>query len=300
MPENDFSIGDIFQKKTEIDISLQRIVGYFPYDESIIEGIRYILLSNGKRIRPILGLLILEAFIKKKDIFIDILSLIEVIHSYSLIHDDLPCMDDDDLRRGRATLHKAYNVPYATHIGSIILDQSLYIMMDLLIDAGIESPQRIKILELVDDHIGFKGMVGGQILDMQLSSETELLSKKYIKMIELKTARLIELSVKIACLLGGIDEKGYRHLSDYAKNIGLLFQMIDDLLEIIGDETIIGKSIKSDEKNQKITAVRLFGKDSVEMFADSLYFNSLKALEPFGNKTGYLKEFAKFLRYRNK
>lgn len=297
-----FDINRIFSKREEVEDSLRRIVSHFSLSlkDDIGEAFKYVLMSEGKRIRPILGIMVLEIFDSKKELFIDILSIIEVIHTYSLIHDDLPCMDNDDMRRGNPTLHKIHGAPYASFVGSILLENALYLLIELLEKTSLKSAEKERILSLVDDYIGFSGMTGGQIMDMRLQDSDQSPGKKYINMIELKTSRLIELSINMACILSNADEVSYSRLTDYAKNIGILFQLIDDLLEVVGDEKTIGKSVKSDSRNKKVTAVSLFGKENVEIFADSLYFYAKKSVEHFGEKSIYLCEFAKFLRLRNK
>ncbi len=299
-PSEGFDINIIFSKKKDVENSLKRVMSLLSYDENIRDAIEYVLFSGGKRIRPILGILVLEMFDSKRDVFIDILSLIEFIHSYSLVHDDLPCMDNDDLRRGKPTLHCRYNPEFASYTGSIILEGVMYALIELLESTGLSKEKKGNVISLFDEHIGFDGMVGGQIMDMKLNSRDQLLEQKYIHMIELKTSRLIELSVNTACILSGADSESRSQLSSYAKNIGILFQIIDDLLEVISDQNTIGKSVESDVKNDKVTAVKLFGRSNVEMFADSLYYNAKKSVESFNEKGRYLAEFAKFLRFRER
>ncbi len=296
----EFDISLIFGRKKDIEQSLQRVLGLFALAGDIGEAVKYVVFSDGKRIRPILGTLVLDIFDENREIYTDILSLIEFIHSYSLVHDDLPCMDNDDMRRGRPTLHRKYNEEFAAFTGSIILERVMYVLAGLLEEAGLAKNEKMEIISLFDSHIGFKGMVGGQIMDMKLNNDNSSLEQKYLEMIELKTARLIELPVSIACILSGSDEVSRSFLSEYARNIGMLFQLIDDLLEIISDEQTIGKSTKSDSKNRKVTAVTLFGRRNVELFADSLYFNAIRALKHFGSKGLCLAEFAVFLRNRKK
>lgn len=293
-------ISFIAEKKPLIEESLSRLVAMMPYNDDILRAVEYTLFAGGKRVRPILGVLVLEMFDDDCESHIDILSIIEIIHTYSLIHDDLPCMDNDSMRRGRPTLHIKHSAGFAAYIGSFMLESSLYILQELMHYSALSLERSNQIMETIDEHIGFNGMVGGQVLDMHLNSaDNEIkIEQRYINMIELKTARLIELSIKTACILSGADELSCRALSVYASNIGLLFQIIDDYLEVIGDEKIIGKSTDSDFKNKKITAVGLMGINETEKLADRLYANAVNSIAGFEERGRHLIAFAEYLRYR--
>ena len=303
----EFNIKSYLASKRElVDRKLDSLLKYSPKNTSPLEeSIRYSALSGGKRLRPILMIASNEAFGGKEEMVLPIACAIEMIHTYSLIHDDLPCMDDDSLRRGIATNHNVYGEAVAVLAGDALLTDAFNIM----VREGLSSGLRPKILtEVVGDishAAGSKGMIKGQSIDLTLEgTKLALEGTKDVsvgqveKMHSLKTGALIEVSVTVGAKIGGANEKQIKKLVTYAKALGLAFQIVDDILDIEGGKST-GKEVGADARNKKTTYPELVGLKRSKRKAQELTKKAFKALKDFDDKATPLREIALYLADRN-
>lgn len=303
----EFNIKSYLASKRElVDRKLDSLLKYSPKNTSPLEeSIRYSALSGGKRLRPILMIASNEAFGGKEEMVLPIACAIEMIHTYSLIHDDLPCMDDDSLRRGIATNHNVYGEAVAVLAGDALLTDAFNIM----VREGLSSGLRPKILtEVVGDishAAGSKGMIKGQSIDLALEGTTLALERtkdisvgQVEKMHSLKTGALIEVSVTVGAKIGGANDKQIKKLVTYAKALGLAFQIVDDILDIEGGKGI-GKEVGADARNKKTTYPELVGLKRSKRKAQELTKKAFKALKDFDDKATPLREIALYLADRN-
>ncbi|MEG2347336.1 polyprenyl synthetase family protein [Cetobacterium somerae] len=243
-------------KRELVDSNIEYHLNKLEYPNVIAEGMRYSVLNGGKRLRPILLLMVLELFDKKIDLGLPIAVAIEMIHSYSLVHDDLPALDNDDYRRGKLTTHKKFGEAEAILIGDALLTHSFSVITDET--KGVASDKLVKIIGMVSRYAGINGMIGGQTVDIE--SEKKKVSLETLKYIhENKTGKLIKLPVEIGAIISEATEEEYKALENYADGIGLAFQIKDDILDIEGDFEKIGKPIGSDLELEKTTYPSIFG-----------------------------------------
>ncbi|MEE9175348.1 MAG: farnesyl diphosphate synthase, partial [Thermodesulfobacteriota bacterium] len=281
----EFNIKSYLASKRElVDRKLDSLLKYSPKNTSPLEeSIRYSALSGGKRLRPILMIASNEAFGGKEEMVLPIACAIEMIHTYSLIHDDLPCMDDDSLRRGIATNHNVYGEAVAVLAGDALLTDAFNIM----VREGLSSGLRPKILtEIVGDishAAGSNGMIKGQSIDLTLEGTKDVSVSQVEKMHSLKTGALIEVSVTVGAKIGGANEKQIKKLSTYARALGLAFQIVDDVLDIEGGKSI-GKEVGADARNKKTTYPELVGLKRSKRKAQELTKKAFKALKDFDDK----------------
>ena len=207
------------------------------------EAMRYSLKVGGKRIRPILMLLTYAMY---KEDYRDILpfaAALEMIHTYSLIHDDLPCMDNDDLRRGKPTNHKIYGEAIAVLAGDGLLNEAMIIMLNQCLDGSLN---KVKASTLIAEASGANGMIAGQISDIS-SEGISISEEELLYMHRNKTGQLIKVAIASGAVLGDANEEDIRHLKDYGDKLGLAFQIKDDILDVVGDVALLGKNVNSDE-----------------------------------------------------
>ncbi|MGB9779437.1 polyprenyl synthetase family protein [Caldanaerobacter sp.] len=277
-----------------IEEELHRILDVQEKPEIIYEAMRYSVFAGGKRLRPILCLSACELLgggLKKA---LPVACSIELIHTYSLIHDDLPAMDNDDLRRGKPTNHKVFGEAIAILAG----DGLLNLGYEVLIRHALENPEDYeKILKAANEIAtasGCKGIIGGQVEDI-LSQNTELTYEdlKYIH--EHKTAALIEASVCAGAHMAGASEKEVELLREYASLIGLAFQIKDDILDVTGNEETLGKKVGSDREKGKFTFVNIFGIEKSQEMVKELTEEAIKILDTFGERAQFLKDLSNYL-----
>lgn len=255
-------------------------------ENSAAEAARYSLLSSGKRIRPILLLEFYALCGGADDRALEFAAAVEMIHTYSLIHDDLPCMDNDDMRRGRPSCHKAYGENTALLAGDALLTLAFKTAAET---GGIPAERVLRATALLAEKSGVNGMIGGQVDDLSFENRSVSLSElrgMYLK----KTAFLLQAAAMCGCILAGADEREIALAGDYAENLGLAFQIIDDILDCTADEGILGKPVGSDERNGKVTFVTLLGLDGARERAAELSKKALAALEGFGGNSAALRE----------
>lgn len=262
---------------------------------SAVNAMRYSLLSGGKRIRPILLLEFYSLFGGRAEGALNFAAAIEMIHTYSLIHDDLPCMDNDDMRRGRPSCHKAFGYDTALLAGDALLTHAFFAAAN----AADIPPERVsRAISVLAQKTGIYGMVGGQVMDLDFEkngANGEELTAMYIK----KTSCLLEAAAMCGAVLAGADGETVKKAEEYAENLGLAFQITDDILDCTADEKTLGKPIGSDKKNGKTTFVTLLGLDGAKQKAALLTKKAEDILNGFSGDTSYLKELTEYLLNRN-
>lgn len=263
------------------------------------DAMNYSLSNGGKRIRPILVLEFCRLCGGNIDDAMNFACAIEMIHTYSLIHDDLPCMDNDDFRRGKPSCHKAYGEEYALLAGDGLL--TLAFETALLDGNGVLPENKIRAVRTLASLAGIGGMVGGQVLDLQAEKTAPDYDK--IKTIDsLKTGALIKAAVLLGCFAANVtDEAKLAAAQKYAECIGFAFQIVDDILDVTSDTETLGKPVGSDIKNEKVTYVSLLGIEASKQTVEQLTNEALEALKAFdGEKAEFLKNFAISLADRKK
>jgi geranylgeranyl diphosphate synthase type II len=245
-----------------------------PETEGLEDAMRYSLLAGGKRIRPVLALATARAVGGRPEDVLPTAAAIELVHTYSLIHDDLPAMDDDDLRRGRPTCHIAHGENVAILAGDGLMAEAYR----LILERQQGEPERVlAALRALSDAIGVDGMVGGQYVDV--AGDAHLDADGLRRMHSLKTGRLIAASVAVAPLLLGAPGAACAALDAYARELGLLFQIVDDILDVTGSEMEMGKTSGSDERLGKRTYVSVFGLDRARELATASHERARAALD---------------------
>lgn len=261
--------------------------------KTVVEAMRYSIDAGGKRLRPLLALSVTKMLGEDYTEVIPFAIAIEYIHTYSLIHDDLPCMDDDDLRRGKPTNHKVFGEATAVLAGDALLNRAYEIMIDASLE-GKNKENALRTMEYIAKAASYNGMIGGQIIDIE--SENKKVSIDTLKnMHNLKTGAIISASILTPAILFNADDIKQTALKKYAENLGLAFQIKDDLLDVLGDERDLGKKIGSDMTNGKTTYVSLLGIDESKEILASLTKEAIASLNVFGDKASFLKEFALYL-----
>ena len=267
-----------------------------PLDKTLCESMKYSLMAGGKRLRPVLLMAAADAVGAKGTDYLTTGCAMEMIHTYSLIHDDLPAMDDDDYRRGKLTNHKVYGAGMATLAGDALLTLAFEVMLR---QQGVSADKLVQVVREISTAAGPDGMVGGQALDME--SEDKQISMETMKNIHLgKTGALFRAAIRSGAVLGGASEDELQALTVYADNFGLAFQITDDILDVIGDEQVIGKPVGSDEKNHKSTYVTLTSLEEAQKLAQEAVDKAIDALKIFGEEADFLRELVAFLVKRNK
>ena len=267
-----------------------------PLDKTLCESMKYSLMAGGKRLRPVLLMAAADAVGAKGTDYLTTGCAMEMIHTYSLIHDDLPAMDDDDYRRGKLTNHKVYGAGMATLAGDALLTLAFEVMLR---QQGVSAEKLVQVVREISTAAGPDGMVGGQALDME--SEDKQISMETMKNIHLgKTGALFRAAIRSGAILGGASEDELQALTVYADNFGLAFQITDDILDVIGDAEVIGKPVGSDEKNHKSTYVTLTSLEEAQKLAQEAVDTAIDALKIFGEEADFLRELVAFLVKRNK
>jgi len=284
------SISYLEKMRQEIDLLLdQYLPGENLYPQVLHKAMRYSVLAGGKRLRPILAKTSYMSFGGQNEKIIDPAACsLEFVHTYSLIHDDLPCMDDDDLRRGIPTLHKKFNEATAVLAGDALHDLAFHLL------AGSGSARAVMELALA---IGTFGMLGGQMADVE--AEGKDVSLEQIRFIHAhKTGALIRASVRIGAILAGTNEANLEELTIYGEKIGLAFQIIDDILDVEGDQKKLGKKVGSDCKNRKATYPGTVGLENAHRDATLLLDEAIAISEEFGLKDNYFRSIARYIGQR--
>lgn len=263
-----------------------------PYYVSLKEAMLYSLTAGGKRLRPTLALAAAEILGTQPGEVIAFACAIEMIHTYSLIHDDLPAMDNDDFRRGKPTNHKIFGEAMAILAGDALLNLAYETMLkDAL--AG-NSMAKLRAMEAVAGYAGARGMIGGQVIDLQGEGRS-VDSQELTAMHRLKTGALIKAPVEAAAIISGAGEEQFAALSNFAANLGLAFQIKDDILDVEGSMEEMGKSPGSDALGEKSTYVTLYGLDKSKHMLQEVTDEGIAFLQVFGSRADFLRELASAL-----
>ncbi len=262
----------------------------------VADAMKYSLADGGKRLRPFLIDRFYKASGGKGECSVNFQLAMECIHTYSLIHDDLPCMDNDDMRRGKPSCHKKFGEEYALLAGDGLLTLAFNIASKT---EGVPADRVLKALEILSDKAGIDGMIGGQTVDL-LSEGKSNVTTDLLKLIcSLKTGALIKASCMIGCILAGANSEKLKAAEEYAENLGLAFQIVDDILDVTGDEAKLGKPINSDAENEKATFVSILGIDKCKEIVLELTERAKSALVVFGEEAKEIKELADYLCIRD-
>lgn len=270
--------------------------------ELIHEAMRYSVFAGGKRLRPILSLATGEVFGASSEEVVNTACALELIHTYSLVHDDHPDLDNDDLRRGLPTNHIVFGNAMAILAGDALLTHGFQIIAQELIKEEDQEKLRRRIqanLEIAQA-VGSRGMIGGQVVDI-ISEGNSTKDPEILKYIHThKTGDLIKASVRSGALIGGAKKDELVNITVYAEKIGIAFQITDDILDITGDQNLLGKNIGSDEKNGKLTYPNIYGLEKSKEMAEIAINDALTSLSKIDRKSDYLKNLAEYILKRNK
>lgn len=279
----------------EIDFRLKELLpAKTVYPEIIHEAMHYSVFAGGKRFRPVLMLAACEAVCGDWKPALDAACAMECIHTYSLVHDDLPGMDNDDYRRGKLTNHKVFGEGMAILAGDALLTYAFEILSGM---SDMNDSQKIRVIAEISKASGTAGMIGGQVVDL-ISEQTKPTAELLQYIHNHKTGALIVAAVRIGAILGNADEGTLAALTEYAQQLGLAFQITDDILDITGDEIKIGKPVGSDEKNEKATFPVLYGLEESRVMAQRAVDRSVKTLETFPIDADMLIQLAHYLLQR--
>ena len=259
-------------------------------DENLAEAMRYSLLAGGKRIRPVLVLQFAKAAGGNMEDAVDAACAVEMLHTYSLIHDDLPCMDDDDLRRGKPTNHVVYGECTAVLAGDALQAECFKI----LANSTLPAERAVKMVQFLSNAAGLMGICGGQALDIAGEGKS-LTAEEITKIHSLKTASLLVACAKMGVAAAGGSEKQIKAAEAYAENLGIAFQIRDDVLDVISTTEELGKPVGSDNENEKSTFVTLFGLDKCRELVAEKTKAAISAVEDAFEDTAFLKWLAEYL-----
>jgi len=287
------------EKIKNVEGYLSSVVGAKDNPQMLIyEAMNYSLLSGGKRLRPVLLLAAYELFHNDEDTALPFACAMEMIHTYSLIHDDLPAMDNDDYRRGRPSNHKKFGEAAAILAGDGLLNKAFETGLKAAINGGTDYEKALRALYEIAKSSGSEGMIGGQVVDMFGHEKiSDLEDLKY--MYSLKTGAIIKSSVAAGAMLGGANDEQLAALEEFADKIGLAFQIEDDILDVTGTLEKLGKATGSDAANHKTTYLTYVSVEEARRQAETLTDEAIKRLDIFGEKAFYLKELAKYLTSRD-
>ena len=278
-------------RREQVEAALDRYTAGLDAPPRLVEAMRYSLLAGGKRLRPILVIAASELFGLDAADVMPAACALEMIHTYSLIHDDLPCMDDDDLRRGRPTCHKVFGEAMAVLAGDALLTQAFVLMADQACVARVGPARAARATGELARAAGAAGMVGGQVEDLEW--EGRRAGESQLRRIHsLKTGALFGAAVRMGGILAGAGEADVERLGRYAAHFGLAFQIWDDVLDVAGDAALTGKGVGRDARHEKSTYVSLHGLEGARERAHAAVREALKELEPFGQPAWVLRLLA--------
>jgi geranylgeranyl diphosphate synthase type II len=283
------------EKRSIVDEALERV---FPEPDGpaadVVRAMRYSLFAGGKRLRPILCIAGAEAVGGEGRAVLPVACALELIHTYSLIHDDLPVMDDDDLRRGKPTNHKVYGEAVALLAGDGLLTEAFRVMSRMDAYKDVKPQAVLRVISLVAEAAGYCGMVGGQTVDIQ--SEGQEVEPALVAFIHAhKTGALIAASVTAGSILGGADEDQVAAMSAYGENIGLAFQIADDILDVEGDREAMGKDVGGDAQKRKITYPGVLGLEKSREAQKGLVSQGIGFLKRFDHRADPLRYLATYI-----
>ena len=264
-----------------------------------MEAMEYKLMAGGKRLRPKLMKETYEMFGGNSNIVEPFMAALEMIHTYSLVHDDLPAMDNDDYRRGRKTTHVVYGEAMGILTGDALLNYAFETAASAFSMYPEKSLELGKAMQVLAGKAGVYGMIGGQVVDVM--SEGKAIPKEVLDFIhELKTAALIECAMMIGAILAGASEDDVKKMECIAKNVGLAFQIQDDILDVTSTAEVLGKPVLSDEKNEKTTYVTLVGLEQAKYFVETISNEAIAMLHSLDVENEFLEKLLKELIHREK
>ena len=269
------------------------------YQKLIMEAMEYSLMAGGKRLRPMLMKETYELFGGTDEVIEPFMAALEMIHTYSLVHDDLPAMDNDEYRRGRKTTHVVYGEAMGILAGDALLNYAFETATKAFTMFPDKSLQIGKAMQVLAGKAGIYGMIGGQVVDV--TSVGKSVSKDKLDFIyELKTSALIESAMMIGAILAGAGEADVKKVEQIAKNVGIAFQIQDDILDVTSSVEVLGKPVLSDEKNEKTTYVTLVGLENAKKYVEQISNDAIVALQEFEAKNPFLEELLRQLIHREK
>ncbi|MDJ0727337.1 MAG: polyprenyl synthetase family protein [Prochloraceae cyanobacterium] len=283
--------GYLKQRKNLVEAALDRSLP-IAKPEKIYEAMRYSLLAGGKRLRPILCLATCELVGGTIEMAMPTACALEMIHTMSLIHDDLPAMDDDDYRRGQLTNHKVYGENIAILAGDGLLSYAFECAAET---ENVPSDRIVRVVALLGRAVGACGLVGGQVIDLESEGKTDITVETLNFIHTHKTGALLEASVLSGAILAGAKDEQIEQLTEYAKNIGLAFQIVDDILDITATKEELGKTAGKDLQAQKATFPSIWGLEESQAQARKLVESAIEQLNSFGEKALPLQALAKFI-----
>lgn len=286
-------------KNSTINLSLADILRLNPDSERLVAAMEYSLMAGGKRIRPVLCLAAAEAVGGRTEDALPAACALEMIHTYSLIHDDLPAMDDDDLRRGQPTNHVAFDEATAILAGDALLTLAFQTLSSIRPADPGQALKWLKVIQHTSQAAGYQGMIQGQMLDM-IAEDRHLSLDELESMHALKTGALIEASLYCGAVIGGGTESQIELLTTYANSIGIAFQVTDDILNVEGDPQVMGKAVGTDKLRHKSAYPSVLGLEKSKKFAQSLIKEALYAIESFDNNSDPLRAIAAYIIQRNR
>jgi geranylgeranyl diphosphate synthase, type II len=286
------------RRRRQVDEALERwVVGEMEYPHQVHKAMRYSLFAGGKRLRPILALAAAEAVGGKASEALPVACALELIHTYSLIHDDLPSIDDDDLRRGRPTSHKVFGEAAAILAGDALLTEAFHLLTRPALMKKTSPRRRIEAIHAIALGSGSRGMVGGQVMD--IVSQGEEMKPEVLEYIHShKTGALIAASLTAGGMVGGGSPYEIQSLEKYGQKLGLAFQIVDDLLDVEGEESQMGKAVGKDQAKGKATYPALFGVENSRRQAEGSIQEALAHLASFNWRANPLRAIAKYILQR--
>ena len=296
---NDFQV--YLKEKTDFfETELKKELKELSYPETIAKGMEYAILNGGKRLRPFLLFVILELLNENINKGVKSAIALEMIHSYSLVHDDLPALDNDDYRRGKLTTHKVFGEAEGILIGDSLLTYAFYVLSQKNLEL-LSSEQIVNIISKTSEYAGINGMIGGQMIDIQ--SENKKIDLETLKYIHShKTGKLIKLPIEIACIIANVEKDKKEVLEEYADLIGLAFQVKDDILDVEGTFEDLGKPVGSDVDLHKATYPSILGMEESKKILNNTVEKAKQIIKnKFGDEKGkILISLADFIKDRNK
>ncbi len=282
---------DIKEKKELVNIEIDR---YLPrkdeYPKEIHKAIRHTLFAGGKRLRPYLMINTYKLFRKDYEKTFYIAGMLEMLHTYTLIHDDLPEIDNDEYRRGR----KACHVVYGSDIALLAGDSLLVYTYNAIADADIDYHLKYKMIKELSEETGNEGLIAGQMVD--ILSEGKKVSQKILQYIHSnKTARMINIPIRFGCYMAKAEDADLKRMNKFGEKIGLAFQIVDDILDVEGTQSALGKSPGKDAKSQKATFPSVYGLETSKKMAEKLIADAKKILKPYGERAELLLMLCDFI-----
>ena len=286
--------------QSEIEKELQKYVRKDACPERILNSsMEYSLMAGGKRLRPILVLATYKLFKENTEICMPYAVAIEMVHNFSLIHDDLPGIDNDYIRHGKLTNHKKFNEATAILAGDGLLNYSYIVISEDLLNTSNKEELDKKLKVFNEFTIAVDRMIAGEYVDTEYEGKD--ISSEYLEYTHKnKTGELLKLCVRMGAILAGAGEQDLKKLTNYAENIGLAFQIKDDILSVEGNELITGKPVGNDEKKGKCTYVSKYGLEKAKVILEEITNEAIKIASSFGEKAEFLKGLAKYIKDRNK